>query len=66
VVLDKAYPIMSAEQKCILNFIVIIPNIRINDDDEVAQCVLSPKYARVFTNEDILELNAEPDKFKLF
>jgi hypothetical protein len=64
---DKAYPIMSVEQNRILNLNVITLNIGINDN-EVAHCVLSPSYARVFTNADISEINAaaEPGKFKLF
>jgi hypothetical protein len=68
VAVDRAYPIMRAEQKRIFDFNEITLNIRMNDDgDEVAHCVLSPSYARVFTDTDISEINAaEPGKFKLF
>jgi hypothetical protein len=59
---------MSAQQKRIFHFNEITLNIRMNDnDDEVAHCVLSPSYARVFTDTDISVINAaEPGTFKLF
>jgi hypothetical protein len=66
---NRAYPIVSAEQERIFHYNQITLNIRMNDDDddEVARCVLSPSYSRVFSDRDIPEINAaEPDKFKLF
>jgi hypothetical protein len=66
VVLGKSYPIMIVERKFILNYNIIILTIRINDDDKVAHCVLSPSYALFFTDADISEINAETAKFKLF
>jgi hypothetical protein len=68
ITVNKAYPIISAEQERIFHYNQITLIIRMNDDDdEVARCVLSPSYSRVFNDTDISEINAaEPGKFKLF
>jgi hypothetical protein len=65
---EKPYPIMAAYIYMHTESIIIMFSLQMRDDDEnfrLGHYELSPTYARVFDNDDITELNANPAKFKL-
>jgi hypothetical protein len=62
--LDKPYPILGVFKQMWAHFIITLM-LRMNNDKGLGFCVLSPTYSKVFTDNDISEISAEPGKLKL-